>query len=307
MTGIGKSGKLRGAHAGGEPRLFIRKHDRAAFPSRLLRAMLLVLTIALPVALAGCYKSPEPPTAQPANASGPDAPEILKRYLAITDSKDSTIKMRARIRDGDAGSASPVQVELTIYRKRSVDGSQTILVEFNAEERDRSTLVTITPQGEVEGVRYVQSNDTFVTTKGVTAEEALFGMTMQELADGQLEKYDFKLTGEAPHLAWQVYRLEGRLKEGAESKFPRVVLLISKDSFAAVAAEFYDNQDELTRRITVDESETRAGYRTRLRWTLHNLARKKTIDFQTIDARYDQNLSASIFTRQHLKEIATRN
>lgn len=306
MTGIWKSGKRRGVNATGEHRLFIRKHDKSAFPSNFLRPMLLVLTIVLPVALAGCYKSSEPPPAQPANASGPDAPEILKRYLAITDSKDSTIKMRARITDGDAASASPVQVELTIYRKRSVDGGQTMLVEFNAEERDRSTLVTITPQGEVEGVRYVQSNDTFVTTKGVTTEEALFGMTMQELADGQPEKYDFKLTGEVSHLVGQAYRLEGTLKEGGESKFPRFVLLISKESFAALAAEFYDNQDQLARRITVDEAATRAGYWTRLRWTLHNLARKKTIDFETIDARYDQNLGDSIFTRQHLKEIATR-
>lgn len=306
MMGIGKTGKRRGANSRGESRPFIRKHGKAAFASSLLRAMPLVLAIALPAVLAGCYKSADPPAPQPASTSGLNAQEILKRYLAITDSKDSTIKMRARITDSVAASPSPVQVDLTIYRKRSADGGQTMLVEFNAEERDRSTLVTIAPQGEVEGVRYVQSNDTFVTTKGVTTEEALFGMTMQELADGQPEKYDFELTGEASHLTWQVYRLEGKLKEGVESKFPRVVLLISKESFAALAAEFYDTQDELARRLTVDEGETRAGYWTRLKWTLHNLARKKTIDFQTIDARYDQNLADSIFTRQHLKEIATR-
>ncbi|MFY9609559.1 MAG: outer membrane lipoprotein-sorting protein [Blastocatellia bacterium] len=306
MMGIAKTGRRRGADSGGGARPFIRQDRKAPFSSRLVRAMLLVLAIVLPTALAGCYKSTEPPAAQPANASGLDAPEILKRYLALTDSKDSTIRMQARITDSDAASASPVQVELTIYRKRSADGGNTMLVEFNAEERDRSALVTITPGGEVEGVRYVQSNDTFVTTKGVTTEESLFGMTMQELADGQPEKYDYRLTGEAAHLVWQVYRLEGKLKEGIESKFPRVVLLISKESFAALAAEFYDNQDELARRITVDEAETRGGYWTRLKWTLHNLARKKTIDFQTIDARYDQNLGDSIFTRQHLKEIATR-
>lgn len=182
-----------------------------------------------------------------------------------------------------------------------------MLVEFNGEERDRSTLVTITPQGEVEGVRYAQSNDTFVTSKGVTSEESLFGMTMQELADGQPEKYDFRLTGEVPFLAWQAYRLEGRLKEGVDSKFPRVVLLISKESNGALAAEFYDNHDELARRVAVDQGEIRAGYWTRLRWKLENLARKKTTHFETIDAKYDQNLSDSLFTRQHLKEIATRN
>ncbi|HSF23654.1 MAG TPA: hypothetical protein VLE20_05455, partial [Blastocatellia bacterium] len=228
MTRIRKTGKPCGASSGDESRPFTRAHGKAPFSSSLSRALLLALTMTLPASLAGCYKTPEPPPAQPANASGPDAPEIIKRYLAISDSKGSTIKMRARIADPDATAASPVQVELTIYRKRLAGGGQTMLVEFGAEERDRSALVTIAPQGEVEGVRYVQSNDTFVTTAGVTTEESLFGMTMQELADGQPEKYDFKLTGEATHLAWQAYRLEGSLKEGVESKFPRIVLLISK-------------------------------------------------------------------------------
>lgn len=306
MIRIGWSRTRSGADSIGESGRFSPKGGKSAFSSRSSRATLLALAVLLPGALAGCYKSTEPPAAQPANPSGPEASEILRRYLAISDSKDSAIKMRARIIDSDAASASPVQVELTIHRKRSADGGETMLVEFHGEERDRSALVSITPSGEVEGVRYVQSNDTFVTTSGVTTEESLFGMTMQELADGQPEKYDFKLTGEATHLSSQAYRLEGRLKEGFESKFPRLVLLISKENSAALAAEFYDSQDELARRVIVDEGETRAGYWTRLRWTLHNLARKKTIDFQTTDARYDQNLGESIFTRQHLKQIATR-
>jgi Outer membrane lipoprotein-sorting protein len=292
----------RGAKAGGNS----GREERAGRPRSLPRALVLVSASALVIALTGCYKSSDKPAAQPANASGPDASEIIKRYLATTDSSDSTIKMRARIADSDAASGSPVQVELTIYRKRAADGGQMMLVEFNGGERDRSTLVTITPQGELEGVRYAQSNDTFVTTKGVTTEEALFGMTMQELADGQPEKYDFRLTGEVPFLAWQAYRLEGRLKEGVESKFPRVVLLISRESFGAVAAEFYDNHDELARRIAVDEAEMRTGHWTRLRWKLENLARKKTIDFETVDAKFDQNLSDSIFTRQHLKDVASK-
>lgn len=306
MTRSRKHGNRRGANSNSESDPLNREQSKPVFSSILIRATMLVLAMVLPGALAGCNKGPEAPAPEPANASGLDAPEILKKYLAISNSQDSTIKMRARIIDSDAASASPVQVELTIQRKRADDGGEIMLVEFHGEERDRSALVVINPIGEAEGVRYVQSNDTFVTTRGVTTEESLFGMTMQELADGQPEKYDFTLTGEASHLSWQVYRLEGRLKEGVESKFPRVVLLISKESFAALAAEFYDNQNELARRITVDEAETRAGYWTRLRWTLHNLPRKKTIDFQTTDARYDQSLSDSIFTRQYLKQIASR-
>ena len=284
----------------------VPRDERPGRPRSQRRALVLVSASALLIALTGCSKSSDKPAPQPASASGPDASEIIKRYVATTDSKDSTIRMRARITGSDEASGSPAQVELTIYRKRAADGGQRMLVEFNGEERDRTALVTITPQGEVEGVRYAQSNDSFVTTKGVTTEESLFGMTMQELADGQPEKYNFRLTGEVPLLATQAYRLEGRLKERAESKFSRVVLLISKESFGALGAEFYDNHDEMARRIAIDEAEMRGGHWTRLRWTLYNLARKKTIEFETLDAKYDQNLSDSIFTRQHLKEIATK-
>ena len=196
----------------------------------------------LPGALAGCYKSPEPPAAEPANATGPGAPEILKKSRPLSSSKDSAIKMQARITDLDAASASPVQVELTIQRKRADDGGESMLVEFHGEERDRSALVVINPIGEAEGVRYVQSNDTFVTTRGVTTEESLFGMTMQELADGQPEKYDFTLAGGASHLhrkctGWK----EGSRGASSQSSHASFCSFQKRDS-AALAAEFYDNR-----------------------------------------------------------------
>lgn len=298
--------KSREANTTEEPGRFILRWIEAARHSGLRRTPLL-LALTLSAAFVGCDNKPASSNGQPASTSGPDTSEIIKRFLATGDSRDSAIKMRARITDENAPSESRGPIELTIYRKRSADGGQIMLVEFNSpEERDRDALVTITPQGEVEGVRYVQSNDSFVTNKGVTSEESLFGMTMQELADGQPEKYNFRLTGEAPFLSSQAYRLEGKLKEGAESKFPRLVLLISKEGFFVLSAEFYDSHDELARQITVNDAGLVAGHWTRLRWTLDNRARQKKIDFETTDAKYNQNLSDSIFTRQHLKEIASR-
>jgi hypothetical protein len=297
--------KSREANTTGQPGRFTSRCIEVARHSSLRVTLLLALTLS--AALAGCDNKPAASNGQPASTSGLDSSEIVKRYLATADSRDSALKMRARITDANAPSESRAPIELTIYRRRSADGGQMILVEFNSpEERDRDALVTITPQGEAEACRYVQSNDSFVTAKGVTNEESLFGMTMQELADGQPEKYDFWLTGGVPFLSSQAYRLQGKLKGGAESKFPRLVLLISKEGFFVLSAEFYDSHDELARQITVDDAGLVAGHWTRLRWTLDNRARQKKIDFETIDAKYNQNLSDSIFTRQHLKEIATK-
>jgi hypothetical protein len=85
-----------------------------------------------------------------------------------------------------------------------------------------------------------------------------------------------------------------------------VVLFISKQSFAAVKAEFYDNHEELARDLAVAKTEQIAGNWTRVRWTIDNLARRRKIDFEAVDVKYNQNLKDSIFTREHLKKIASR-
>jgi hypothetical protein len=244
----------------------------------------------------------------PAATSAPserDAGQIVERYRALDKSGSSTIRTRARIQEADG---STREVVMTMYRNLEPDGRRLMLVEFNApaEERDRAALVAISPQGEVEGTRYVQSSDDFVTTRDVMGEDALFGMTLQELADGQVEKYDLTVTGEEAVGQSSAYRAEGRLKAGAESKFPRLVLLISKENYAALVAEFYDAQDNLARRIKVDEMKQIDGHWTRMRWTVDNRARQKRIEFETAQARYDQKLEPSLFTMQHLKKIASR-
>ncbi|HXG92574.1 MAG TPA: outer membrane lipoprotein-sorting protein [Blastocatellia bacterium] len=237
-----------------------------------------------------------------------NAAQIIERYRALDNSSDSVMKLRATITGAGEKANAPSQVELTIYRKRKPDGTRMMFIEFTspAQERDRDALVTIGPQGEVEGVRYAQSADEFISSKNVEDEESLFGLTLQELADGQPEKYDFTLIGEETFNSSPVYRLEGKLKLGEESKFPRLVLLISKDNFAALAAEFYDNKNELARNMTVTEMKQVEGHWTRMRWTIDNRARQMKIDFAATEAKYDQNLPDSIFTREHLKQAATK-
>jgi hypothetical protein len=264
--------------------------------------------MAVVVLLSACGGEPPQNDARPASAppaASVPASDILARYRALDDSRDSRVKVRARIQGSDG---APPEVQMNIYRKRETDGRRLMLVEFTspAEERDRDGLVTISPQGEIEGTRYLQSNDSFVSAQGVMGEDSLFGMTLQELADGQPEKYDFKLAGEETVGSTPVYRLEGTLKPSAESKFSKLALLISKENFAALVAEFYDNQNELMRRMTVDQAEQVAGRWTRKRWTVENIARKKKIDFEALDVKYDQNLDGSIFTREHLKKIASK-
>ena len=83
-------------------------------------------------------------------------------------------------------------------------------------------------------------------------------------------------------------------------------MLLSKENSAAVVAEFYDNHNELMRRLTIDRMEQTGGHWTRRRWTVDNLARQKKIVFETLEAKYDQNLGDAIFSREHLKKLAAK-
>ncbi|MFY9555431.1 MAG: outer membrane lipoprotein-sorting protein [Blastocatellia bacterium] len=263
-------------------------------------------------------KKPEGTTAvenansTPPNAASPSitADKIVERYRALDTARDSIVKMRAEIvaSENVVEMNAPRHIQLTVYRKRQPDGRLLMLVEFTApgEERDRDGLITVFPDGRIEAVRYVQSTDSFIVSSDPTSEDALFGLTTQELADGQVDKYDFSLAGEETHDGTPVFRLNGALKQAAESKFSRVVLLISKQDFTALEAEFYDNHQELARRVTVSKFEQIAGHWTRTRWTIDNRARQKRIVFEAVDVKYDQDLSDSVFTRDHLKKIAAR-
>ncbi len=272
------------------------------FPSKAL-----LLACALSIVLAGCDKpatnsnNNAPQSAQPSV----DVAQLIERYRALDDSRDSTMKLRAKIEGAVGG---PPEVQMNIYRKRQADGSKIMLIEFTApdQERDRDAIVTTSPQGEIEATRYIQANDSFASVKGSVNEDSLFGMTLQELVDGQPEKYDFKFVGEETVNSKPAYRVEGTLKPGADSKFSRLVMLLSKENSAALVSEFYDNHNELIRRLTLDRMEQAGGHWTRMRWTVENLARQKKIVFETLEAKYDQNLSDAIFAREHLKKLASK-
>jgi outer membrane lipoprotein-sorting protein len=268
-------------------------------------ARAILIACVFSIALAGCDKGENNLTKNASSTSAPavDVGPLVERYRALDNSRDSVLKMRARIQGQDAG---PPEIQMTVYRKRTPDNGKIMFIEFTApaQERDRNALVTTSPQGDIEAVRYIQSGDNFVSAKGALNEDSLFGMTLQELEDGQPEKYDFKLIGEETSGSTPVYRIEGKLKPGAESKFSRLVMLLSKENNVAIVSEFYDNHNELVRRLTVERAEQVAGHWTRMVWKVDNIARQKKIEFETLEAKYDQNLSDALFSRDRLKKLS---
>jgi hypothetical protein len=279
------------------------------FEPTTIRASLLICLCLLAFTVSACTdqpsgKSEAPPPPSPASA--PNASEgqrIMEKYLALDNSHDSAMKLQVRIQEADGQNKD---VLLGISNKRTNDGRRLLFSEFisPAEERDRNALITILPSGEIEGTRYIQSNDSFATVKGATNEDSFFGLTIQEMVDGQPEKYDFKLLGEDPVGTTAAYKMEGSLKKGADSRFPRVLMWIAKDTYTALVAEFYDNKNELNRRVTITKSEQVNGHWLRAKYTIDNPVRKKKLDFEVKDVKFDQNLSDAIFTREHLKKTA---
>ncbi|MEW6125428.1 MAG: outer membrane lipoprotein-sorting protein [Acidobacteriota bacterium] len=230
---------------------------------------------------------------------------IIQQNRALDNSRDRWVKMAVKIEEAD-GQTQNVQLEIS--RKRESDNQRMMLINFTApaEERDRSALIIVSPQGEIEGIRYMQSSNSFVTAKGATNEDSLFGLTAQEMIDGQTEKYSFRLLGEETLDATPVYKLEGTLKPGAESKFARLVTWVDKSNYTTLAAEFYNNKNELQRRVSITKNEQVNGHWTQMHYAIDNLARKKKLDLEIKEVRYDQNLSPQIFTRENLKKLTMK-
>lgn len=288
----------------------MKRIPASQFESPKGRALLVFCLCAVLISLSGCGEKPPssvataPPTsANPAASS--EGQRIIEQYRALDKSQDSFIKMEVKIQDADGQNRNVV---LGVSNKRETDGRRLMFSEFlsPAEERDRNALIAISPQGEIEGTRYIQSNDSFATVKGATNEDSFFGLTVQEMVDGQPEKYDFKLTGEEAVNGAPAYRLEGTLKKGQDSRFPRVVMLLAKDNYTALTAEFYDNKNELVRRVNITKSEKINGNWIRTKWTMDNLLRKKKLEFEIKEVKFNQNLSEAIFTREHLKKTSTK-
>lgn len=245
-----------------------------------------------------------------AGAAPIDAGPIIERYRALESKRDSTTRLRVSISGSNDGANRETgrEIQLNIYRKYRPDGQRYMLIEFTVppEERDRDGLITIFPDGQIEGVRYIQSTDSFAATRDLMSEDSLLGMTLQELADGQPEKYDFTIVGEETIDGVGCYRADGKLKPGADSKFTRVELLISKETSVLMRAKFYDKREVLVRDLVVNRTEQVDGQWTRLSWTIDNVERNKKIAFEATDVKYDQNLKDSLFTREHLKRITSR-
>jgi hypothetical protein len=239
-------------------------------------------------------------------AASPAVDDIISRYESLDGTIESTTKLKASVQSQDAG--KPELIHLTIFRKKEPDGSQHYLIDFTAppEERDRDALINVTPGGDIEAIRYTQSTNSFLTARGATDEESLFGLTLQELVGGQPQKYDYKLIGEEQYEGKPVYRVEGLLKAGAESRFTRTVMLISKENYTAPVIEAYDNQGQLAHKLVVAKMEQVNGNWLRWQWTIDNREQHKMIDFQVVDVNFNQNLPESSFSRESLKKSSSK-
>src|SRR5690349_19169372 len=106
-------------------------------------AILALLTAVL--LLAGCGGQPPASTnsaGEPASRPAPavDAAQIIEQNRKLNNSRDSVMKLRARIQvENPAAQLTPIppEVEMTTSRKRTADGGEVMLVEFTAPPTQR--------------------------------------------------------------------------------------------------------------------------------------------------------------------------
>ncbi|MBP5441924.1 MAG: outer membrane lipoprotein-sorting protein, partial [Treponema sp.] len=137
-----------------------------------------------------------------------------------------------------------------------------------------------------------------IASSGSESEGSFMGtdFTYQDMGDRSLNKYDYKLLGEANVDGVACYKVECISKAHTE-KDPRYITYISKNDYIMRKCEFYDRQDQLHRVLTCSNFTTIKGYTTAQKMKMENVQTGTWSLIETKNITYDANdIDDSLFT-----------
>jgi hypothetical protein len=260
-------------------------------------ALILILIIGTAV-LQACQS--EHDAAVPAPDPLPKGEEIVNRFREVEACHNAKLKVKARLTEEDGA-----EREFTIMTyEKCVDGTQYSLrqVVLPKEERGRAMLSLETPGQPVEAVAYLPGFQKFVQVGNLSQEDTLFGLSIQESLGGY-DLYDYETVGKERLGEYEAYKVEGKLKPEASSRFNRTVTYYRQDHFLPLRVELYDSQNQLLRVRDYLNWTQIDGHWTAMHTDVNNLAHKKRIIFETVEVSFQEDLPLSFFSRETLKRL----
>jgi hypothetical protein len=248
---------------------------------------------------------PPAPAATPApSAPLPDVNALIKKLATQDGAQDASAEMRLQVEEADGKRA---QLEFNLQRKYTPEQTATFIrVTAPREESDKAILAIEKAGQPTEATSYLAGLKKLAKLKSnntISFRDAK--VTVQELLGMELAQYEYGAAERVTDNGTALIKAEGKAKPDSLLAYPRIVVFFSEDKHEPVRFELFDEKNELAKRASFDASQAIQNKQTIMRVSFEDLAAKRKSSIETRSIKYDQNLSAKLFTEENLKSIIT--
>lgn len=235
-----------------------------------------------------------------------------------------------QVQDRDTGRDSRATIHLTLYdrhgraRERSLtmiakkgggEAGDKVLTRFVYPDDIKGTsfLVWEHPRAEDERFLYLPALGRVRRIAGAEAQESFVGtdFTYEDIGGREFDDYTYTLLEE--NASWRApdgkvfpaYRLESRRKD-ERAKYPRVVSLVTKDSFVVVSADIFNRRNERAKVYAAGRLERVSGIWTVLDSEMSNLLDRTRTALRIEKIQYNVGLADAEFSRRELERGSAR-
>lgn len=232
-----------------------------------------------------------------------------------------------QVQDRDTGRDSRATIHLTLYdrhgraRDRTLvmlakrgtggdDAGDKVLTRFTYPDDIKGTsfLVWEHASGDDERFLYLPSLGRVRRIAGAEAQESFVGtdFSYEDIGGREFDDYSYTLLDanaswrSADGKVYPAYRLESRRKQTG-SKYPRVVSLITKDSFIVVAADVFNRRNEQEKTYTVKRLDRAQNIWTVFEAEMSNAMERTRTTLRIDRMEYNVGLKGADFSRRQLE------
>lgn len=192
-------------------------------------------------------------------------------------------------------------VRTSVMKAYAKNGSEMMLMEYLEPKRIQGMKVLMLNDGDdiwfysnrTNRVRKIASHQ-----KKQSANNSDFSYDDMSMSDNRKD-YDYSLFGEEAMDGKECYKIEFKAKE-KDQTYSRFFLWIDKSNFLASAAEFYDENDNLWKSLTVTDIKKVQGYWTAGEVEMKDILKDSRTVIRTDEIEYDTDLPDGMFSERGL-------
>lgn len=184
----------------------------------------------------------------------------------------------------------------------SKDGNEKSLMEYIRPKRIKGMKVLMLNDGDdiwfysnrTNRVRKIASHQ-----KKQSANGSDFSYEDMSMSDNRKD-YDYKLISEEKVDDKDCYKIEFKAKDD-DNTYSKFYMWIDKTNFLAISGEFYDEDGELWKQLSIRDIKKNGKYWSAGEVEMKNLLKDSRTIFKTIKVEYDVKLDDNMFTERKLK------